>query len=100
MADALLRPLGARTIIVTGAAQWATPGRPRSPRGRSRWRGPSPGGCERFPHIRDEQLERTYSPRLGAQDDVAAAVAYLIGDEAPYVNGSDLRIDGDRTGGI
>jgi NAD(P)-dependent dehydrogenase (short-subunit alcohol dehydrogenase family) len=55
---------------------------------------------ERFPHIRGEQLERTYSPRLGAPDDIASAVAYLIGDDAQYVNGSDLRVDGGRTGAI
>ncbi len=55
---------------------------------------------ERFPNVRGEQLERTYSPRLGAPDDIAAAVAFLIGDDAQYVNGADMRIDGGRTGGI
>jgi len=55
---------------------------------------------ERAPHIRNEQLERTYSPRIGLPEDIAAGCAYLLSDDAAFVNGADLRIDGGRTAGI
>jgi NAD(P)-dependent dehydrogenase (short-subunit alcohol dehydrogenase family) len=55
---------------------------------------------ERAPHIRTEQLERTYSPRIGVPEDIAAGCAYLLSDDAAYVNGADLRIDGGRTAAI
>jgi NAD(P)-dependent dehydrogenase (short-subunit alcohol dehydrogenase family) len=55
---------------------------------------------ERAPHIRNEQLERTYSPRIGVPDDIAAGCAYLLSDDAAFVNGADLRIDGGRSAGI
>jgi L-rhamnose 1-dehydrogenase len=32
--------------------------------------------------------------RLGRAEDVAGAVAYLVSDEAVYVNGADLLVDG------
>jgi 3-oxoacyl-[acyl-carrier protein] reductase len=32
--------------------------------------------------------------RVGQPDDIAAAVAYLIGDEAAYINGATLAVDG------
>jgi NAD(P)-dependent dehydrogenase (short-subunit alcohol dehydrogenase family) len=55
---------------------------------------------ERHPHVRGEQLERTYSPRIGLPEDIAAGCAYLLSDDAAYVNGADLRIDGGRTAAI
>ena len=55
---------------------------------------------ERAPHIRNEQLERTYSPRIGLPEDIAAGCAFLLSDDAAFVNGADLRIDGGRTAGI
>jgi NAD(P)-dependent dehydrogenase (short-subunit alcohol dehydrogenase family) len=68
----------------------------------------SPGSVEtpmlaaamkRAPHIRTEQLERTYSPRIGVPEDIAAGCAYLLSDDAAFVNGADLRIDGGRSAG-
>jgi NAD(P)-dependent dehydrogenase (short-subunit alcohol dehydrogenase family) len=55
---------------------------------------------ERHPHTRTQQLERTYSPRIGGPADIAGGCAYLLSDDAAYVNGADLRIDGGRTAGI
>jgi NAD(P)-dependent dehydrogenase (short-subunit alcohol dehydrogenase family) len=33
-------------------------------------------------------------------DDIAAGCAYLLSDDAAFVNGADLRIDGGRSAGI
>jgi 2-hydroxycyclohexanecarboxyl-CoA dehydrogenase len=52
---------------------------------------------ERVPRARTEQLERTFSPRLGQPDDMAAACAYLLSDDAGYLNGANLCIYGGRT---
>jgi L-rhamnose 1-dehydrogenase len=47
----------------------------------------------------DEEVRRRYEARiptgrLGRPEDVAGAVAYLVSDEAAYVNGADLLVDG------
>ena len=43
---------------------------------------------------REAILARVPSARLGTGDDVAAAVAYLASDEAAYVTGQTLHVNG------
>jgi NAD(P)-dependent dehydrogenase (short-subunit alcohol dehydrogenase family) len=43
---------------------------------------------------RDYYLQEVRSPRLGVPDDIAAAVAYLLSDEAEWVNGQVLSVNG------
>ena len=43
---------------------------------------------------RETLLERIPSRRLGAADDVAAAVAFLASDEASYITGQTLHVNG------
>ena len=38
-----------------------------------------------------------FLPMLGHPDDIAALVAYLASDEASYVNGAAISIDGGQT---
>jgi NAD(P)-dependent dehydrogenase (short-subunit alcohol dehydrogenase family) len=42
----------------------------------------------------DIQLRNTLTPRLGESEDIAAAVAYLASDEAAFVTGTILDVDG------
>lgn len=49
---------------------------------------------------RDDVLKANSSGRLGTPEDVAAAVAWLCSDEARFVNGSVLRVDGGHWLGI
>jgi NAD(P)-dependent dehydrogenase (short-subunit alcohol dehydrogenase family) len=54
---------------------------------------------ERDPQI-FEKLARWYPVgRVGRPDDIAAAVAYLGADEASFVNGANLVVDGGLTAG-
>ncbi|SEG19762.1 3-oxoacyl-[acyl-carrier protein] reductase [Nonomuraea solani] len=43
---------------------------------------------------RDRVLERTSLRRIGTPDDIAGAVAFLLSDDAAYVTGHVLRVDG------
>lgn len=47
----------------------------------------------------DQNREETYPEaieRMGKPEEIAALIAYLLGDESRYVTGSSYRIDGGR----
>ncbi|MBI4307165.1 MAG: glucose 1-dehydrogenase [Chloroflexi bacterium] len=46
------------------------------------------------PGVREERLSLTPLPRLGVPDDIAWGVLYLASDEASWVTGAELVIDG------
>jgi NAD(P)-dependent dehydrogenase (short-subunit alcohol dehydrogenase family) len=54
-------------------------------------------GAESAEHRKAVLLERTALKRIGEPSDVAAAVAFLIGDQANFVTGSVLTVDGGAT---
>lgn len=45
----------------------------------------------------DALVAPTLLGRMGAPEDIAAAVAFLASDEARYITGASLRVDGGRT---
>ena len=48
-----------------------------------------------------EKLARWYPVgRVGEPADIAAAIAFLASDEAAFVNGSNLVVDGGLTAGL
>lgn len=49
------------------------------------------------PHLRDKVLACIPQNEIGTADDVASAVAFLVGSEARYFNGSALVMDGGYT---
>jgi acetoacetyl-CoA reductase len=46
--------------------------------------------------IRDKIVAKIPVGRLGRPDEVAGAVAYLVSEEAGFVTGSDLSINGGQ----
>jgi NAD(P)-dependent dehydrogenase (short-subunit alcohol dehydrogenase family) len=49
---------------------------------------------EAFDGFANLLLARALTPQLGAPDDIAAAVAYLLSDDSRYVSGQVLQVDG------
>lgn len=49
------------------------------------------------PQIRQMVLDRTTLKRIGQPDDIAGAAAFLASDDASYVSGQVLRVDGGWT---
>jgi NAD(P)-dependent dehydrogenase (short-subunit alcohol dehydrogenase family) len=47
-----------------------------------------------FPTVRDEFLENIPAGRMGTTDDIASAALFLVSDEATWVTGTTLFVDG------
>lgn len=54
-------------------------------------------GRERDPAVLDGLLAQTLSDRLGSPEDIAAIVALLLSDDAEWVNGQIISVDGGIT---
>ena len=50
--------------------------------------------------LEDEKTTKNYIGRNGKTDEVASAVAFLVSDEANYITGQNLIIDGGRSLGL
>lgn len=50
--------------------------------------------------LEDEKTNKNYIGRNGKTDEVASAVAFLVSDEANYITGQNLIIDGGRSLGL
>jgi NAD(P)-dependent dehydrogenase (short-subunit alcohol dehydrogenase family) len=53
-----------------------------------------PGGDPRSPEAWDSIKDRVLIPRFGEPEDVAAAISFLLSDDASYITGAQLPIDG------
>jgi NAD(P)-dependent dehydrogenase (short-subunit alcohol dehydrogenase family) len=54
------------------------------------------GYAERNPDVAQRLVELNFAGRFGAPAEIAACCAYLLSDEAGFVNGSEISIDGGR----
>jgi NAD(P)-dependent dehydrogenase (short-subunit alcohol dehydrogenase family) len=52
---------------------------------------------EADPSFRDKVLAKNMVKRLGTPEDIAACATWLASDEAGYVTGADIRVDGGAT---
>lgn len=86
-----------RLMTKNAALHWATrgvrvnsvhPGFIETPRSRQLWQ-----GTRRL----DRMIEGTPMGRLGRTDEVATAVVFLASDEASFITGSELYVDGGYT---
>lgn len=49
------------------------------------------------PEYKAQTIARTPVGRLGAPEDIAAAVAFLASDDASFITGQNLLVDGGRS---
>jgi len=54
----------------------------------------TPGSDPRSPQISPAVLDRLLIPRLGQPEDIAAAVSFLLSDDASFITGTQLVVDG------
>jgi len=52
------------------------------------------------PFLEDVMLDRTPLGRLAQPSEIAAAIAFLLSDDAAYINGAVLEVDGGLTAGF
>ena len=63
----------------------------------------SPGRVEQIlfdQNIPDTKVNTSYIERMGKTDDIANTVAFLVSNEANYITGQNIIIDGGRTSGL
>ncbi|MEV8566664.1 SDR family NAD(P)-dependent oxidoreductase [Streptomyces sp. NPDC051322] len=71
--------------------------------GRIRFNAVQPGAvvtglwAQSTPQYREQTIARTPAGRLGVPEDIAAAVAFLASDDASFVTGQNLLVDGGRS---
>lgn len=56
------------------------------------WKDANPGGYQ-------EQIDANFAGRLGRPEEIAAACAFLLSDQAAFTNGTELIVDGGRVAG-
>jgi len=56
--------------------------------------------ARRDPEKAEGLIDRNFVGRLGEPDEIAAACAYLLADEAGFTNGAEFVVDGGRLAGI
>ena len=54
----------------------------------------------RNPHVSKALMERTPLRRYGTPEDVAKVIVFLASDDAGYVSGADIIVDGGTTAGV
>lgn len=54
----------------------------------------------RNPHVNKALMERTPLRRFGTPDEVANVILFLASDDAAYVSGADIIVDGGTTAGV
>ena len=90
---------------LSNSKKWAHRAQPAHPHGRGKARRPQQHRRSRSPltgaalkilneEYRNQILASVRSTRLGVPEDIAAMVAFLFSDDAAYVNGQTILVDG------
>lgn len=95
MTKSIAREVGRHGITLNTVCPGFVPGRPETSGAGSIWSGPQ--GAQ-FPADVLEKVARAYPlRRLGTPDDIAPAVVFLASDQAAYITGQTLSVNGGYT---
>jgi NAD(P)-dependent dehydrogenase (short-subunit alcohol dehydrogenase family) len=94
------KALAGQGLVDDVNVNWINPGQTETERLQTLFATRADNEGKTIAEVRDERMRDEGIRRLGKPEDVAALVAFLVGDEARHIHGAGIGVDGGATKGF